>query len=106
MKHPHQQTRRTPWRWALPLAAVLVLAACGGGGGDGGSYFPIATSPPATTPPPGDTAPPPVVLSPYDSFVAYVKALVQTALDTSEPADVAAFDPPPVSDVLEPVATP
>ena len=98
-----KQQQRTLLRWSLPLTAALALVACGGGGGGGGSYFPIATTPPATTPP-GDTQP--VVVSPYDAFVAYLKGLVQTALDTSEPADVAAFDPPPASDVVEPVATP
>ena len=40
-----------------------------------------------------------------DKFVDYVKALVATAVDTAEPADVTAFDPPPTSDTTEPVAT-
>lgn len=91
-------------RWALPLAAALALSACGGGGGGGGGgYPPIVTAPPpATGMPPTD---PPVMQSAYDAFITYMKAIVMTALDTSEPADVTAFDPPPVSDVLEPVAT-
>ena len=97
--------QRTLLRWALPLAAALALSACGGGGsGGGGGYFPpIATTPPPTTGnPPTD---PPVMQSPYDAFIAYMKAIIQTALDTSEPADVTAFDPPPVSDVADPVST-
>ena len=87
-------------RWTLPLAAALAISACGGGGGGGGGGF---LPPVATTPPP--TVPDQPQQSAYDSFISYMKAIVQTALDTSEPADVTAFDPPPVSDVLEPVAT-
>ncbi|MEP6723564.1 MAG: hypothetical protein ABJA77_19135 [Variovorax sp.] len=98
--------QRTLLRWALPLAAALALSACGGGGGGGGGgYIPpigAGTPPPTTGTPPTD---PPVMQSPYDAFIAYMKAIVETALDTSEPADVAAFDPPPVSDVADPVAT-
>ncbi|RYY92323.1 MAG: hypothetical protein EOO24_29330 [Comamonadaceae bacterium] len=91
-------------RWALPLAAALALSACGGGGGGGGGggFPPIVVGQPPANPPPTD---PPVMQSAYDTFVEYMKAIVLTALDTSEPADVTAFDPPPVSDVLEPVAT-
>lgn len=99
--------QRTLLRWALPLAAALALSACGGGGsGGGGGYFPPITTAPTTPPttgnPPTD---PPVMQSPYDAFIAYMKAIVETALDTSEPADVTAFDPPPVSDVADPVST-
>ena len=92
-------------RWTLPLAAALAITACGGGGGGGGGggFFP---PPVATTPPPQmPEQPQQPQQSPYDAFISYMKAIVQTALDTSEPADVTAFDPPPVSDVLEPVAT-
>lgn len=84
--------------FAVALTAFVAIGGCGGGGGNGGGgyYPPIVTTPPVD---------PPVTQSPYDAFIAYVKALVQTAQDTSEPADITAFDPPPVSDVAEPVAT-
>lgn len=90
-------------RLALALAAMVAvggIAGCGGGGG-GGTYFPI----PAGNTPPDTPTNPPVTQSAYDAFLAYLKSVVETALDTAEPADVTAFDPPPVSDVLEPVAT-
>ena len=89
-------------------AAVLVtaagLVACGGGGDGGFRGFPIATTPPPTTtnPPPSTT--PPAATDPFDAFIAYVKGLVDQLLDTSEPADVAAFDPPPTSETKEPIA--
>ena len=38
-------------------------------------------------------------------FLAYVKALVATARDTAEPADVRAFDPPTTTETKEPIAT-
>jgi len=83
---------------ALLLAATIGLAACGGGGGDNGSYFPVAT-----TPPPAEQ--PPMATDPYDTFVAYVKGLIGSLLDTTEPVDVAAFDPPPTSETKEPIPT-
>ena len=88
-------------------AAVLVtaagLVACGGGGDGGFRGFPIATTPPPTTTNPPST-PPPAATDPFDAFIAYVKGLVDQLLDTSEPADVAAFDPPPTSETKEPIA--
>jgi hypothetical protein len=36
--------------------------------------------------------------------LAYVKSLVDQLLDTSEPAGVSAFDPPPTSETKEPVS--
>ncbi|MDM0112012.1 hypothetical protein QTI66_07620 [Variovorax sp. J22R133] len=83
---------RKTFRFALPLAAAILAAACGGGGHDHGP-------PPVVTNPPGQN-------DPLDKFMAYVKDLVATALDTAEPVDVSAFDPPPTSDTKEPVATP
>jgi hypothetical protein len=84
---------------ALLLAAAIGLAACGGGGGDNGSYFPVATAPP----PPAEQ--PVMPADPYDTFVAFVKGLIGSLLDTAEPVDVAAFDPPPTSETKEPIPT-
>jgi hypothetical protein len=81
-------------RIGLPLVAAFVVAACGGGGGGGGGYFPPIGG--GTTP--ADTAT-------LDSFLAYVKSLVTNTLDTSEPADVTAFDPPTTTEAREPIAT-
>ncbi|MDM0075412.1 hypothetical protein QTH90_13510 [Variovorax sp. J2P1-59] len=81
-------------RIGLPLVAALVVAACGGGGGGGGGFFP----PVGGTTPPADT-------DTLDAFLAYVKTLVATALDTAEPADVTAFDPPTTTETREPFAT-
>jgi len=95
------KTRRMLSLGALVLAIAAGLTACGGGG-DGGRFFPIATTPPASTNPPATT--PPAATDPFDAFVAYVKSLVDQLLDTSEPADVSAFDPPPTSETKEPVS--
>lgn len=91
---------------ALLLAAALTvsLSGCGGGGGgDGGGFypFPVGGNNPQNPPPvpPGEQA------DPYDQFIAYVQALVTTMLDTEEPANVVAFDPPPTSETKDPVAT-
>ena len=92
-------TRNTFYRLALPFAAALAMTACGGGGGSGGGGVflpPVAGTPPATTPAQDGRT---------DAFVAYVKDLVSRFIDTAEPADVTAFDPPPTSDTREPVAT-
>ncbi|MDL9999297.1 hypothetical protein QTI24_11830 [Variovorax sp. J22P240] len=80
-------------RIGLPLVAAFVVAACGGGGGGGGYFPPIGGMTPPADP---DT---------LDAFLAYVKSLVATALDTAEPADVTAFDPPTTTDTREPIAT-
>ena len=90
-------------RLTVALAVLVTIAGCGGGGGGyNGPAFPVGT----TTPPPSTPADPgqPVMQSAYDKFIEYLKQVVQTALDTSEPADVTAFDPAPVSDTAEPVA--
>lgn len=84
------------------LVTVLGLSACGGGGDGNGGFFPIATTPTTTAPPP--TTNPPAASDPFDVFVAYVKDLVNTLLDTSEPADIARFDPAPTSETKEPIA--
>ncbi|CAN7384427.1 hypothetical protein LJR290_002319 [Variovorax sp. LjRoot290] len=84
--------------WSASLLAAVVLAGCGGGGGGGSGGFPIGTAPPPSNPPP-------VMTDPYDAFIAYVKGLIDMALDTAEPADVAAFDPPPTSDTKDPLST-
>lgn len=91
---------RTTQLLGASLLAVGLLAACGGGGDGGGGF--AFTPPPATTPP----TQPPAMADPYEAFVAYVKGLIASALDMAEPADVAAFDPPPTSDVKDPIATP
>lgn len=80
-------------RIGVPLVAALVVAGCGGGGGGGGYFPPIGGTTSTTT---ADT---------LDAFLAYVKALVATALDTAEPADVTAFDPPTTMETREPIAT-
>ena len=87
---------------SLLLAAAIGLAGCGGGGGNDG-YVPIVTTPPTT---PGAPEQPPVAAAdPYDTFVAFVKGLIGSLLDTAEPVDVAAFDPPPTSETKEPIPT-
>ena len=89
-------------RIAGPLLVAATLAGCGGGGGGGGfSFYPFPPAgggqPPTTTPPQADA---------YDTFIAYVKALVTGGgLDTVAPADVAMFDPPPTSETKDPVST-
>jgi hypothetical protein len=86
-------------RWAAPWLAAVIVAGCGGGGDGGGfAFFP----PPSATPP---AAQPPAAADPYDTFIAYVKGLIASALDAAEPADVAAFDPPPTSDSKDPIST-
>lgn len=84
------------------LLLATALAGCGGGGGGGGGFYPFPFPVGGNTPPQN---PPPAQADPYDLFVAYVQAMVATMLDTSEPANVAAFDPPPTSETREPVAT-
>ncbi len=91
---------RTTHLLGASLLAAGLLAACGGGGDGAGGF--VFTPPPATTPP----AQPPAMADPYEAFVAYVKGLIASALDMTEPADVAAFDPPPTSDTNDPIATP
>jgi predicted small lipoprotein YifL len=93
---------RQVFRAGLALAFTVVVAACGGGG-NGGFFFPPAAG--SSTPPATTTMPPAGQADPLSKFLAYLKALVATALDTAEPADVSAFDPPPTSNTTEPVAT-
>ncbi len=93
-------------RIGAALLLATALAGCGGGGGGGGGFYPFPLPVGGNTPPqspPQNT--PPVAADPYDLFVAYVQAMVATMLDTSEPTEVAAFDPPPTSETKEPVAT-
>lgn len=88
---------RNIYRFGAPLLVAIMLAGCGGGGGGGGGGFQL--------PPPGSGGGGSSDSS-TDAFIAYVKGLINTALDTAEPADVTAFDPPPTSETLEPVAAP
>ncbi len=81
---------------ASAAAATLALAACGGGGGGGG--FPVGSLPIG-----GGGSP--AADGQIDGFIAYVKSLVATAPETTEAVDVAQYDPPPVSDSQEPMAT-
>ncbi|MDP9894082.1 hypothetical protein J2W32_002957 [Variovorax boronicumulans] len=96
-------TKNKFYRVAGPLLVAAILAGCGGGGGGGGgfSFYPFPPAgggQPPTTPPPQADA--------YDTFIAYVKALVTGGgLDTAEAADVAMFDPPPTSETKDPVST-
>ena len=93
---------RNIYRIAGVVLVATVMAGCGGGGdSNGGSFFPF---PVAGNPPPA-TVPPPMQQDAYDQFLAYVQSLVASVLDTSEPANVAAYDPPPTSETKEPVAT-
>lgn len=88
---------------SLLAATAIGLAACGGGGGGNDGIYPITTT---TTPPPAPGEPPVVVApDPYDTFVAFVKGLIDSLLDAAEPVDVAKFDPPPTSETKEPVPT-
>ncbi|WP_426339778.1 hypothetical protein ACN9MZ_26395 [Pseudoduganella sp. S-14] len=61
-------------RLCLAMAAVL-LAGCGGGGSDAASSMSI--SDPVPAPPP-----------PADTFISALVALVRSALESTEPADV------------------
>jgi len=74
---------------ATVLASSTLLAACGGGGGDGNTNLGKS---------PDDN-------SPAGAFITYVQGLVNGLLDTAEPADVTAFDPPPLADTAEPKST-
>ncbi|WP_295532047.1 hypothetical protein [uncultured Pseudacidovorax sp.] len=98
---------RLSLRLAGALLAAAALAGCGGGGGSSFAFFPATPPGNGTTSPPPPTAPSPSTpqASAYDQFVAYVVALVSSVQDTAEPADVAAFDPPPTSETAEPTAT-
>jgi hypothetical protein len=84
---------------ALVVAAALSACGGGGGGGGGGGFYPFPTGG-------GGDQPPQSQADPYDQFVAYVQSLVAQLLDTEEPANVAAFDPPPTSETKDPVGTP
>lgn len=90
-------TLRTVRLGAAALLLAAGLAACGGGG-DGFQGF----APVAGTPPPAQPAPP--AATPYEKFLSFVQDLVARALDTQEPADISAFDPPPTSETLEPIS--
>jgi len=80
-------------RSGLPLVAALFIVGCGGGGGSG--FIPPVAG--TTSSRDSDT---------LDAFMAHVKALVATAMDAAEPADVTAFDPPTTTETREPIAAP
>lgn len=88
------------WIAIAVLGAMAgTLVACGGGGGGGAAFIPpVGTAPPQTppAPPAGDGS---------DTFMAYVKGLLAQLIDTAEPFDVGAFDPPPTSETREPLST-
>lgn len=80
-------------KWAAPLALVaLALTACGGGS-DGNAYNESTGNEPTA------------VGQIYDAFIAHVQQLIGTAPETTEPENVAAFDPAPTADNTEPVKT-
>lgn len=79
----------------LLLSSVLIAAGCGGGGGN----------PDPGSPPVAGGGDPPVQAEPMDKFFAFVKEMVQIALDSAEPVDVSGFDPPTRSDTRESFAT-
>ncbi|MES2533405.1 MAG: hypothetical protein V4636_20340 [Pseudomonadota bacterium] len=92
------------------LLAAAVLTGCGGGShgdGGGGTVPPVAQNPPTQPQNPQNPQDPqnPPQVSAYDKFVAYLQAMVETMLDTDEPANVAGFDPAPTSETADPVAT-
>ena len=80
---------------AVPLALAAALLTGCGGGSDG--YVQADNTPPSTeTPSTGQT---------YDAFIAYVRNLVGSTSENTEPADVTAYDPALKADNTEPVKT-
>lgn len=74
----------TNLRLIAALVSALTLCNCGGGGGGGnggGGGFPTGGGTGAGT---GDSIPASALES-VDAFIAYMKGLVATALDNSEP---------------------
>ncbi len=83
---------RTFTRSTAIAAALLALASCGGGGDDGG---PPSVAPVATNTPPASAS------GSSDGFVAFLKTLVATTPDNTEPLDLSAFTAP-VNDTGDP----
>ncbi|NUZ06797.1 hypothetical protein [Piscinibacter koreensis] len=67
-------------RFALAGATVAIVAGCGGGGNDD------ASTPPQQVPASASAS--------VDGFISYLKSLLGSDADRSEPADVGAFTPP------------
>lgn len=67
------------------VALSVLLASCGGGGDDGG---------PAPVPPVVSNTPPDSASASTDGFIAYLKILVATMPENTEPLDVASFVAP------------
>ncbi|MEJ7685920.1 MAG: hypothetical protein WKG52_02335 [Variovorax sp.] len=80
---------------AFALAGLLAVAGCGGGGGGGGG-FPGGGG---GTGGGGNTIPDSALQS-SDAFITYLKQLVATAVDNSEPIDLGNAQAP-VSDTAE-----
>ena len=76
---------------AVTAAVTFVLASCGGSD-DGG---PAVVAPPASNQPPASAS------QNVDGFIAYLKLLVVTKPETTEPLDVTAFVAP-TTDTSEP----
>ena len=72
----------TNWRLIAALVGALALAGCGGGGSGGGGGFPGGAGSGGG----GDgNNIPASALQSVDAFIAYMKGLVATAQDSSEP---------------------
>ncbi len=78
---------------AFALAGLLAVAGCGGGGGGGGFQGGVGTGGGSNTIP--DSA-----LQSSDAFIAYLKQLVATAVNNSEPIELGNAKAP-VSDSAE-----
>ena len=85
-------------RLVFALMVGAALAGCGGGGGDGGSGSGGGGAGGTTSGSVPDSA-----LQSSDAFIAYVKQLVATAVDNSEPIGLGSGQAP-VSNTAEPVS--
>ncbi|MGE4242838.1 hypothetical protein [Ramlibacter sp.] len=68
------------------LAAALLAAGCGSGGGDDGvATVPPTTTPPTTTPPTATTDVPASAMASVDGFIAYLRQVLASSNEVSEP---------------------
>ena len=78
----------SPIRLGAAIAVTVLLASCGGS--DDGTPAPVT---PPTTPVSSNT-PPASASATSDGFIAYLKTIVPTKPDTTDPLDVATFVAP------------